>query len=118
MEYDGGTGLSRRRTTDSLVKNAWKDLPGTVYSVKNVIPVDDDVQQSISEMDESALSDMMSHVERRAREVCAPALTAMKQRQVELKRKLAEKNTLMNTSKDTGNEQINKLRNKQDLLEK
>eukprot|EP00957_Ditylum_brightwellii_P038380 2901522-Ditylum_brightwellii.AAC.1 len=61
---------------------------------------------------------MMSHVLRRAREVCAPALATMKQRQVELKQKLAEKNTSMDTPKAPGNEQINNLRNKQDLLEK
>eukprot|EP00957_Ditylum_brightwellii_P015149 1141882-Ditylum_brightwellii.AAC.1 len=43
--------------------------------------MDDGVQQSISKLDESALTDMMSQVEKRAREVCALALVAMKQRQ-------------------------------------
>eukprot|EP00957_Ditylum_brightwellii_P194474 14811801-Ditylum_brightwellii.AAC.1 len=69
-------------------------------------------------MDKTALLDVMSHVEKRAREVCAPALAAMKQRQEVFEQKLAKKNMLMDMPKDTGNEQINKLRNKQDLLEK
>eukprot|EP00957_Ditylum_brightwellii_P070041 5319752-Ditylum_brightwellii.AAC.1 len=83
--------LTKDDVNDS-VKNAWKDPPRTVYSAKNVIPVDDDVQQSIHKMDKKALSDMMSHVKKRAREVCAPDLAAMKQRQEVLERKLAEKN--------------------------
>eukprot|EP00957_Ditylum_brightwellii_P111256 8483662-Ditylum_brightwellii.AAC.1 len=61
---------------------------------------------------------MMSQVEKRAREVCAPALAAMKQRQEMLERRLAEKSLLTEMSNDTGNDQINILRDKQDLLEK
>eukprot|EP00957_Ditylum_brightwellii_P191469 14577519-Ditylum_brightwellii.AAC.1 len=53
---------------NNSVKNIWKDPPRTVYSFKNAIPMDDDVQQSISELDESAFTDMMSQVEKRARE--------------------------------------------------
>eukprot|EP00957_Ditylum_brightwellii_P023747 1791817-Ditylum_brightwellii.AAC.1 len=78
-ESDGGTDLINKQNhkaalinltkddVNSSVKNIWKDPPRTVYSIKNVIPVDDDVQQSISKLDESALTDMMSQVEKRAR---------------------------------------------------
>eukprot|EP00957_Ditylum_brightwellii_P149558 11388766-Ditylum_brightwellii.AAC.1 len=50
---------------------------------------------------------MMSQVEKRAQEVCAPALAAMKQRQEMLKRKLAGKSFLTEMSNNTGNDQTN-----------
>eukprot|EP00957_Ditylum_brightwellii_P085599 6511303-Ditylum_brightwellii.AAC.1 len=109
--------LTKDDVNDS-VNFFWKDPPRTVYSFKNVIPVDDDAQQFISKLDESALTDMMSQVEKRAKDVCAPALAAMKQRQEVLERRLAENSSLSDMSKNMGNNQINILRDKQDLSEK
>eukprot|EP00957_Ditylum_brightwellii_P050427 3823954-Ditylum_brightwellii.AAC.1 len=57
-------------------------------------------------MDEKALLDMMRHVDKRSREVCAPVLAAMKQRQEVFEQKLAGKIMLMDTSKDMGNEEL------------
>eukprot|EP00957_Ditylum_brightwellii_P187734 14294936-Ditylum_brightwellii.AAC.1 len=61
---------------------------------------------------------MMSQVEKRAQNVCTPALAAMKQRQEVLEWRLAQKSLLTDMTNSTGNDQINILRDKQDLLEK